>query len=99
MNILTYGPNGTKQGLANLETETKQANNGQFGEVLKQYVSDMNHDKKVAAKQAETLAVTGEGNMSETLLAVKQADLSFQLMISARNKLMDAYREVMRMQV
>jgi len=99
MNIQSYGPNITKQALSSVEAEPKQAQGGQFAQVLKQYATDMNHDVKAASKQAETLAITGEGNMSETLLAVKQADLSFQLMLSARNKLMDAYREVIRMQV
>ena len=99
MNIQTYSPSVVKQGLGVTEGNLKQGEKGQFADVLKQYAVDMNHDKKVAAKHAETLAVTGEGNMSETLLAMKQADLSFQLMISARNKVMDAYREVMRMQV
>ncbi len=99
MNIQSYGPNVTKQALGNLELEPKQEQQGKFAGVLKQYATEMNQDVKAAAKQAETLAITGEGNMSETLLAMKQADLSFQLMLSARNKVMDAYREVLRMQV
>jgi flagellar hook-basal body complex protein FliE len=99
MNIQSYGPNITKQVLSNVETDTDQAGKGQFANVLKQYTADMNHDVKASAQQAEKLAITGEGNMSETLLAVKQADLSFQLMLSARNKVMDAYREIIRMQV
>ncbi|MDX8387009.1 MAG: flagellar hook-basal body complex protein FliE [Ghiorsea sp.] len=99
MNIQSYGPHGAKQTLGNIDTGSNQTNKGQFANVLKQYTADMNHDVKAAGKQAETLAITGEGNMSETLLAVKQADLSFQLMLSARNKMMDAYREIIRMQV
>ena len=98
MEIQSYGPNVTKQSLGKLDTG-EQEQKGQFADVLKQYTADMNHDIKSAAKDAEKLAITGEGNMSETLLAMKQADLSFQLMLSARNKLMDAYREVIRMQV
>jgi len=97
MNIQSYGPNISKPSLA-LEKPQQQPK-GQFVDVLKQYTTEMNHDVKAAGKNAEKLAITGEGNMSETLLAMKQADLSFQLMLSARNKLMDAYREVIRMQV
>ena len=72
---------------------------GNFGALIKQYTEQMNTEKKAAAAQAEDLAVSGKGNVAETLLAVQKADLSFQLMLSARNKLVDAYREVMRMQV
>lgn len=99
MNIQSYGPFANKI-LVNPDTPPALANHKtSFAEMLKSYATDMNHDVKAANAQAETLAVTGEGNMSETLLAVKQADLSFQLMLSARNKLVDAYREVIRMQV
>ncbi len=98
MKIQGYGPYIAKPLSAQVEIEQQPAK-GQFAHVLKQYVADMNHDVKAAAQDAEKLAITGEGNMSETLLAMKEADLSFQLMLSARNKLMDAYREVMRMQV
>jgi len=72
---------------------------GNFGALVKQYTEQMNQDKKSAAAAAEKLAVNGEGNVAETLLALQKADLSFQLLLSTRNKLVDAYREVMRMQV
>ncbi len=72
---------------------------GNFGALIKQYTEQVNTEHKAAAVQAENLAVNGTGNVAETLLAVQKASLSFQLMLSARNKLVDAYREVMRMQV
>lgn len=70
-----------------------------FSEVLKQYAQDINTEHHKAEKAAEKLAVTGEGSVSETLVAVQKADLSFQMLVATRNKLVDAYREVMRMQV
>lgn len=103
MNVQSYGPNVQHLGSASksvMQTEESQSTGkGSFSDLLKQYVQETNHATKEASAQAENLAITGEGNMSETLLAAKQADLSFQLMLSARNKLLDAYREVMRMQV
>ncbi len=98
MKIQGYGPylktNAQPQGMA-----AEKPQKGAFAEKLKAYTAQVNHDVKAASKQAEKLAITGEGNMSETMIAMKQADLSFQLMLAARNKMMDAYREVMRMQV
>jgi len=103
MNIQSYGPSVQNLGGASksvLQTEENQSTEkGSVSEMPKPYVQATNHAKTEASAQAENLAITGEGNMSETLLAVKQADLSFQLMLSARNKLLDAYREVIRMQV
>ena len=77
----------------------KTSPTGNFSALLKQYTADVNHEVKAAAKGAEALAIHGEGTVSETMLAVQKADLSFQLMMAARTKVLDAYREVMRMQV
>ena len=75
------------------------AKSGGFGALLQAYTEQVNHDVKAGAKGAEALALGDSRNTSETLLAIKKADLSFQMMLSVRNKLVDAYREVIRMQV
>jgi len=81
------------------EKSQKVEGGGNFGAILKNYVSDINHSSKVAGKAAENLAVNGVGSPSETMIALKKAGLSFQLLVAARGKVVDAYREVMRMQV
>lgn len=44
--------------------------------------------------------VTGEiKDVSEALVAVEKADISFQTMMTVRNKVMTAYEEIMRMQI
>ena len=44
--------------------------------------------------------VTGENkNIHETLLAVEQAEIAFKTMNQIRTKVIDAYKEIMRMQV
>jgi len=84
-----------------LKPESKQepAVKGQFGALIRQYVEQTNIQEKAADKASIELATGKSHNVSETMLALQKADLSFQLMLSARNKLVDAYREVMRMQV
>jgi flagellar hook-basal body complex protein FliE len=72
---------------------------GNFAALLNAYVDQVNHDNKAAGKAAVALASGESKNTSETLLAIKKAELSFQLMMSVRNKLVDAYREISRMQV
>ncbi|HDH02423.1 MAG TPA: flagellar hook-basal body complex protein FliE [Nitrospirae bacterium] len=59
---------------------------------------------KVASLQKETekaIAAIGNGggDIVETMVAMQKADLSFQVMIEVRNKLVTAYEEIMRMQV
>jgi flagellar hook-basal body complex protein FliE len=38
-------------------------------------------------------------SLHDTMIAMEQADLSFRLMMQVRNKIVDAYQEIMRMQV
>ena len=81
-----------------LQTPKKEAS-GNFGALLQKYVNEVNHDHKVAGRAAENLAVNGVGDASETMIALKKASLSFELMMAARTKVVAAYQEVMRMQV
>jgi len=94
MNIQGYGPS-----IQPTQGQQSTGKPGNFASLVQKYTEQVNQDKKSAAVAAENLAVNGTGNVAETLIAVQKADLSFQLLLSARNKLVDAYREVMRMQV
>ncbi len=53
------------------------------------------------AKADETAAkaLVGDASPHEMVLAMSRADLSFRLMTQVRGKLVDAYREIMRMQL
>jgi len=72
---------------------------GNFAAMIAQYTQHVNHDIKQASQASAALAEGKGGDTTETLLAVQKAGISFQLMLATRNKLVDAYREVLRMQV
>jgi len=44
-------------------------------------------------------ALATGGDISEAVLAIEKADMSFQLMVEVRNKLLGTYEEIMRMSV
>jgi len=70
-----------------------------FGEILSRSVQDVNSLQKEANTAIEKL-VTGENkNIQETMLAVEKADIAFRTMNQIRSKVLDAYREIMKMQV
>ncbi len=48
--------------------------------------------------QVNQLAL-GAGNLHETSLALEKADVSMRVLMKVRNKLVDAYQEIMRMSV
>ena len=51
------------------------------------------------AEQKSVEAAQGAGNIHEVALALEQADVTMKVAVRARNKVVEAYQEIMRMQV
>lgn len=86
-------------GEAGKPAPTPPAGGPDFGDLLKQALQEVNEAQHVAEQEARNL-MTGEStDMHTAILAVQKADVSFQMMMAVRSKLIEAYREVMRMQM
>jgi flagellar hook-basal body complex protein FliE len=84
------------KGVKGAETTAEGAN---FADLLKQAMQEVDVAQTTAQQEARNL-MTGEAtDMHTAILAVQKADVSFQMMMAVRSKLIDAYREVMRMQM
>lgn len=70
-----------------------------FGEVLKDSLAQVNSLQHEADTAIQSLATGGTATLHDTMLAVEKAELSFRLMMQVRNKIVEAYQEVLRMQV
>ena len=70
-----------------------------FGDLLKQALNEVNQASVQAEGEARNLMIGEGADMHSAMLAVQRADLSFQMMMAVRSKLIEAYREVMRMQM
>ncbi len=70
-----------------------------FGEMLSQSISKVNAMQTEANVAMEKLASGESQNLHETLLAVEKADIAFRTMNQVRTKVIDAYREIMKMQI
>ncbi len=70
-----------------------------FGEVLADSLAQVNQLQTEADKAITELATGGPTTLHDTMLALEKADLSFRLMMQVRNKIVEAYQEVVRMQV
>jgi flagellar hook-basal body complex protein FliE len=77
----------------------KTADGASFADVLSDSLSQVNALQKEADAAIQTLATGGPTTLHDTMLAVQKADLSFRLMMQVRNKIVEAYQEVLRMQV
>ncbi len=70
-----------------------------FGDTLKGVVSDVDKMQKTAEESTRRM-LTGEiEDVHQVMIAMEEAQTSFQLMMEIRNKIVEAYKEVMRMQV
>ncbi|MBN1571461.1 MAG: flagellar hook-basal body complex protein FliE [Acidobacteria bacterium] len=70
-----------------------------FGEILKDAISTANELQKQSDQEIQKL-MTGESqDLHTTVIAMQKADLSFQMMMQVRNKIVQAYQEIMRMQI
>ena len=79
--------------------ETKKAVPGEFGMILEGMIKDV-HNLQTQANQAIAKVQTdGSGSIHEVMIAMEKADISFRTMMQMRNKLLEAYQEVMRLQV
>lgn len=74
-------------------------NKGSFAEVLTNSIAQVNNLQHEANIAVQKLATGESKNLHETMLAVEQAELAFKKMNQIRLKVIDAYREVMRMQI
>ena len=80
--------------------ELKQINGStgkSFDSVINEAMNKVSQVQEDVEKAVSELA-TG-GDISEAVLAMEKADMSFQLMVELRNKLLSTYEEIMRMSV
>ena len=73
--------------------------NKNFGEFLTQALGDVNKLQNDSAQASFDLAAGKLQDVSQVTIATEKATIAMQLTMQVRNKMIDAYQEVMRMQV
>ncbi len=85
--------------LPDASTAAGPGSNGiSFGDVLKNAVQSVNQVNDSAAAQVNNLLRGGSGDVNDVMIAVEKADVSFQLMMQVRNKIVSAYQDIEKMQ-
>ena len=76
-----------------------EANASSFADIFTRLVGEVN-EKQVAAGDAVNGLLAGNNvSLHQAMIAIEEASVSFQLMVEVRNKLVESYQELMRMQV
>ena len=70
-----------------------------FASMLGQMVSDVNTQQNISAQAVSALQSGQSVPLHQAVIAMEEANVSFQLMVEVRNRLLDSYQEIMRMQV
>ena len=71
---------------------------GSFGDNLKQAVSEVDNLGSDARYKVASLIEGNGADVHDAMIAVEKADLSFQLMLQVRNKVVQAYQQIAGMQ-
>ncbi|MEZ6184840.1 MAG: flagellar hook-basal body complex protein FliE [Planctomycetota bacterium] len=77
----------------------KPAAGESFMDKLGDALGEVNDAQTRADQAVQDLAAGKVEDVHDVMLAMTEADLSFRLMLEVRNKLVEAYQEVSRMQV
>jgi flagellar hook-basal body complex protein FliE len=71
---------------------------GGFGETLKSAINEVNELSDSSDQKVSELVQGDRQDVHNVMIAVEKADIAFQLMMQVRNKIVNAYQEVSKLQ-
>lgn len=72
---------------------------GSFGTVLDNLVTGVEQSQAQAADVTRSVLLGDNQNLHQSVIAMQEASLSFNLMVQVRNKVVESYQELMRLPV
>lgn len=72
---------------------------GSFDKALGRFVGEVNQKQTQAADAVHGLLNGQNVPLHQAVVSMEEASVSFQLMVEVRNKLLESYQELMRMQI
>lgn len=100
MNISSIGSSLNALGLTGVnQIDEGNAGNSTFQSMLNEAISDVNNQQVQGYKAMEGIATGKVTNLQEAVQRIEEAELSLKLALEIKNKALNAYKEVMRMQI
>ncbi len=87
------------QGLSAPKTASVPNMSDKFAEALKGSIAEVNQAQVAADHAAQQIAAGETKDLHGAMIKLEEADISLRLMVQVRNKAVEAYQEIMRMQV
>jgi flagellar hook-basal body complex protein FliE len=79
--------------------ETQGADGKSFADTLTESLQKVNQLQQDADQAIENLVTGKSENIHDAMIALNKADMAFRMTMQMRNKIVEAYQEVLRMQV
>ncbi|NJM10158.1 MAG: flagellar hook-basal body complex protein FliE [Bdellovibrionaceae bacterium] len=89
----------SKIAIPNPSAEANGVGEKSFADTLKAAVQSTNQLQKESDAKIQQLATGKTDNVADVMITAEKADISLKLMTSVRNKIIEAYQEIMKMQV
>lgn len=86
--------------LPSLDSPAVQAGSGaEFGQMVSDGISQVNQQLVGAQVDLQRLATGDVQNLHQVMMNLEETRLSFQLLLQVRNRVLEAYQDVMKMQI
>ena len=76
-----------------------QSANSDFAAWLQNNVAEVNQQLLQGDEKLRQLATGETTNLHEVMITLEKSKVSFELLLAVRNKVLEAYQELMRMQI
>ncbi|MBE0584397.1 MAG: flagellar hook-basal body complex protein FliE, partial [Desulfofustis sp.] len=82
-----------------IDAQEIAATHESFANYIKQSIDQVNQSLSSGDKSIEMLHSGQAQSLHEVMIAVEEADISLRMFVQIRNKALQAYEEIMRMQI
>ncbi len=80
-------------------SQDPSASKADFGQTLRDYVNQVDESQQASTSTISDLLAGKNQDILPVVAAVAKADMSFKLLIGVRNKVIEAYKQTMNMQI
>ncbi|WP_456398165.1 flagellar hook-basal body complex protein FliE [Desulfurobacterium sp.] len=80
-------------------SDKKESKENGFEEIFKNFIKNVNADLNAASEAEKKLMDGNVQNFEELLYTISKSELSLRLLVEIKNKALESYQEIMRMQV
>ena len=70
-----------------------------FGQLITQGLEQVNEQLQVSQTGLQKIALGDSASLHQVMIQIEESRIAFQLLMQVRNRLLESYQEVMRMQV